>query len=90
MLKRYWVPVGKDGDPDGHETFPADRRPSTWPLAWPRHAPPPKRLNITYTGGAPQPGQPHGLLLFLGRCMENASAAVMLRGVQELELDLQV
>jgi hypothetical protein len=91
LLKRYWVEVDKNGNTNGHEAFPADRRPITWPLAWPRHAPPPKRLSIAYTGGAPQPGQPHGLVLFLGRCVENGSAAAaLLRGVQELTLDLQV
>jgi hypothetical protein len=90
LLTCYWVEVDKHGNPDGHTAFPAARRPSTWPLAWPRHAPPPKRLGITYTGGAPQPGQPHGLVLFLGRCMENASAASLLQEVQELSLGLQV
>jgi hypothetical protein len=90
LRTRYWVEVDQHGNPDGHTAFPAARRPSTWPLAWPKHAPPAKRLLITYKGSAPLIGQPHGLVVFLGRCVENASAASLLRGVQELTLNLKV
>ena len=79
LLTDCKVELGPDGSPT----------PETQLQHWPRHAPPPKCLRLTFPSAAPPPGSSHGLLTFLKGCMGQRQATRVLEGVQELWL-LQV